>query len=388
MRKLTSRLGLILFTAFLLGIGCAEKEKTGGLAPSKGAVIVTTDFGGSGTVASLSLGPDPALWSLSDKLELVSSDPTVRVFGSRVYVINRFGADNIQLLDPNNNYLTAGQYSIGKGANPHDILELSATKAYVTRFEPPYDDILIVNPTTGDELGTISLKGVSGLNKTSTPRPHQMIKVDDRVYVILQNLDSAFSETGNSLLAVIDPASDALIDADPATPEIDTIDLGLKNASGNALYKDEVFIAGAGDYLAQNPAAEAGVVAVNVKTHAVRTIIGGAALSGRPGEDLAVTESGRGYLAVTDSAYPATFKPSLLEFDAATGSLGAAIYTGSSTASALQSFELDSRGHLLILDRDPANPGVVVVDTKTRATIGDRFPTSIPPAAIAIVSEE
>ena len=44
------------------------------------------------------------------------------------------GGDNIQILDPENDFSTVRQFSVGAGSDPHDILVLSPTKAYVTRY--------------------------------------------------------------------------------------------------------------------------------------------------------------------------------------------------------------------------------------------------------------
>lgn len=365
--------------ALLVWVGaCAEAEKTGGTAPSKGAIVVTSDFKDSGTVALLSLGADPAAWSLSDNLELVSSDAVVRAFGPRVYVINRLQADNIQVLDPNNNYRTSAQFSVGNGANPYDILEVSPGKAYVTRYEPPYDDILIVHPSTGEHIGSIPLGSVPGLNKTGTPRADALVMLNGSVYVLLQNLDSSFTEVGSGLLVSIDPKTDGVTD---------TIDLGVKNPGSSAVHDGELYIVALGDFLAADPAATSGIVAFNPRTRTVRTVAAGNALGGRPG-DLAITKSGQGYLSVSDLAWPPTFNPIVVTFDPVSGAIGPAVYTGSSNGSSLSQMELDSFGFLHLLDRDPERPGIVVLDTKTQTVVQDRFQTSLAPASIAIVSEE
>src|SRR5262249_20883809 len=88
----------------------------------------------------------------------VVSDARVRWYDGRVYVINRFGADNIEVLD-GTTYALVKQFSVGNGANPYDIAFASPTHAYVTRYESP--DLWIVNPATGTHDGTISLAALA-----------------------------------------------------------------------------------------------------------------------------------------------------------------------------------------------------------------------------------
>jgi hypothetical protein len=107
------------------------------------AFVVTTDFQ-SGSFATLPLG-DPQ--SLQVNRGSIGSDAVARFHDGRVYVINRFGADNIQALDPEQDFATIYQCSVGNGANPQDIAFASSNKAYVTRLELP--TVAIVDPTVG-----------------------------------------------------------------------------------------------------------------------------------------------------------------------------------------------------------------------------------------------
>ena len=60
--------------------------------------------------------------------------PRCACYSGLIYVINRFGQDNIQVIDPGNHFATVKQFSTGNGSNPQDIAFLSATKAYVARY--------------------------------------------------------------------------------------------------------------------------------------------------------------------------------------------------------------------------------------------------------------
>ena len=97
--------------------------------------------------------------TVSDALLLIHSDARVRTFGSRVYVLNRLGQDNIIVLDTSDLSTPLTQFSTGDGSNPHEIIVVNDEKAYVSVYERDY--VLVVNPSTGDSLATIDLSSFS-----------------------------------------------------------------------------------------------------------------------------------------------------------------------------------------------------------------------------------
>jgi hypothetical protein len=114
--------------------------------PARRLVLVEPDFsGGVGAVEVVDLTRTPPLVAALGP-DPVSSDPVVRIAPipgvvpqvPQAYVVNRFGADNIQWLDPESGFATRtlsgvrAQWSTGNGSNPQDALPVSATKLYVT----------------------------------------------------------------------------------------------------------------------------------------------------------------------------------------------------------------------------------------------------------------
>ena len=59
----------------------------------------------------------------------IGSDAMAPWYKGLLYVVNRFGGDNIQVIDPAQNYATVRQFSVGNGSNPQDIAFVSPTKA-------------------------------------------------------------------------------------------------------------------------------------------------------------------------------------------------------------------------------------------------------------------
>jgi len=113
------------------------------------AFVFQTDYS-TGSLSVDDLAPRTAHCDVAP----VNSDATLRWYGGLLYVVNRYGADNIQVIDPAT-HATLRQFSVGNGSNPHDIAFASPTRAYVTRFEST--DLWIVNPVTGAHTGTVSL---------------------------------------------------------------------------------------------------------------------------------------------------------------------------------------------------------------------------------------
>ena len=54
--------------------------------------------------------------------------------------INRLGFDNLQRLDPARDFQTAFQASLGTAANPHGLVGFDG-ELFVSRYEPPFDDV-------------------------------------------------------------------------------------------------------------------------------------------------------------------------------------------------------------------------------------------------------
>ena len=115
------------------------------------AFVFATDFG-SGNVANVAFAPPRAI---TPNVAAVCADAVLRHHQGLLYVIERFGCDNVRVLDPANGFALVRQFSVGNGANPNDIVVVSPTKAYVARYDAA--DLWIVNPSTGAFTGAISL---------------------------------------------------------------------------------------------------------------------------------------------------------------------------------------------------------------------------------------
>ncbi len=195
---------MILFVVMAIS-ACDTTGSGAGSSANGSAFIVTSDFE-TGSFATI----DTSTREASVNIGSIHGDAVARAYQGLVYIVNRFGADNIQALDPANGYATLRQFSTGAGSNPHDIAFASASKAYITRYETA--KIWIVNPQTGAKTGTIDLTAYS--DSDGTPEASQMIIEGGKLFVAIQKLDrntALWNPTGDSRVLVIDMATDKII---------------------------------------------------------------------------------------------------------------------------------------------------------------------------------
>jgi hypothetical protein len=206
------RLAPVLLLAGLLGAGPVRAAATRGF-------VLTTDYA-TGTLSVVDL----ATRVVTADVAVVSPDPFARWYDGRLYVVNRLGYDNVQVIDPANGYATVRQFSTGSGTNPQDIAFASASKAYVSRLGSP--DLLVVDPGTGVPSGIISL--AAWADADGNPEAAHMAMVGDLLFVALERLTN-FVPADTGLVVVIDTHADTVFDADPLTPGRQVVRLPGKN---------------------------------------------------------------------------------------------------------------------------------------------------------------
>ena len=215
---MTSR--IVGLASALLLVTLAAAPRPAHAAQSR-AFVLTTDFS-TGSLSTVNLDTR----AVSQDVEPAGSDATFRWYQGNLYVVNRFGGDNVQVVD-GATLNTVHQWSTGNGTNPQDICFVSPTKAYVTRYES--GDLLILNPQTGASPGVIHLGPFADAD--GIPEMAHMIRVERYVFVALERLNRAagFAPTDSSLVAVIDSQTDTVVDVDPVAPGVQAILLTGKN---------------------------------------------------------------------------------------------------------------------------------------------------------------
>ena len=334
------------------------------------AFVYATDFS-SGSIAAIAFGPPR---TVTPNVATVSSDAVLRHFDGLLYVINRFGFDNIQVLDPSSGYTTVRQFSVGNGSNPHDIVFVSRTKAYVPRYGSP--DLWIVNPQTGAHTGTISLAQFA--DAAGIPEMDRAVVWAGRVFITVERLDrnNFFLPTDSSQVIVIDPATDTIVDADPAAPGVQGILLPYQNPNTKLLVDTSgMLVVGCSGYFG---IADGGVVRINPATLTVTAAeITEAALGGDI-NDVALFDATRGYAVVSDASFNTLLKAYDRDAHSVTG-------TPFSTAGFyIADTEINDRAELWLCDRTPGNPGVRVFSASTGTQLtSSPLNTGLPPQNIA-----
>lgn len=343
--------------------------------------VVTTDFQ-TGSYATFSVEtPEEALVNLGR----IHSDAVALHHQGIVYVINRLGGDSIQALDPQAGYATLWECSVGNGTNPHDLVFAAPDKAYVTLYERR--ELLIVDPSAGASCagfitGSIDLGALADAD--GLPEMDTATIFDGRLYVTLQRLDrrAFFQPSEFSAIAVIDVATDTLIDADPSTPAPDGIRLTGKNpfTGGQGILVDGEGRLVIGEVGSFADLADGGIERVDpVALRAEGFLITEAELGGNLTDFVLVGER-EGYAIVTDLSFFNT----LVRFDPMER-----IVTGVVTTSEeyLVDIELEPlRGELYLTDRSLFQPGIRIFRTGDALELtAQPIATGLPPFDIVFV---
>jgi hypothetical protein len=251
-------------------------------APSSGLAVLGGDF--TSSVVSLlasdgTLAKDDCLDSgtaTGNKLSFALSGdvalPSQPQSGGKLWIVDR-GNAALTILEPTT-CAPVGQFSVATGfkSNPHDVVVLSDTKAYVTRYDKSVaptsplatgDDVIILDPKTGALTGRIDLA------EQATPlagfaiqaRPDRMVLSGGKVYVSLNNQDAKVPFTASEgAVVVIDPVTDAVIAKVALT--------GLKGCEAMSVLDDakRLFVACGGSFSEADQAAASGIAEIDLGT--------------------------------------------------------------------------------------------------------------------------
>ena len=337
------------------------------------ALVISTDYS-TGYYSRLGLvAPFPHTASIGP----VCSDAVARTHGGLVYVLGRFGCDHVQVID-GTTFATLRQFSTGNGTNPQDIEILSPTKAYVSLYERDY--VAIVNPQTGAQIGTVSLATFSDAD--GLPEAADMALVDGRLFVALQRLDrpAGYTAAHPSYVAVIDCATDQLVDVDPQAPGTQAIVLTGRNPFSDLLLdpvRQQLYVAEAGNF----GVLDGGVEYIDpVALHAGGFFVTETALGGDLNGVRLWTDCS-GYAIVNDSSY----RTKLVRFDRCGGTVLGTCWQ--SAGFDLCDIEIDyARGHVLVSDRDLLVPGVRIFAAGSCAAVAPGpIDLGLPPCDIVLL---
>ncbi|RMF76394.1 MAG: hypothetical protein D6738_01560 [Acidobacteria bacterium] len=309
-------------------------------------LVASTDFSPAGSVDRVSFERDAAV-AVETDLARASADPFLRATGGAVFLVNRLSFDNVARLDPERGFAIAWQAGVGAGANPHDVLLVGPDRAFVTRYEPPFDDVLVIDPRGGGARGTIDLAPLAE-NPDGTPRPDRMRAAAGLVFVGLQDIDRTFTRWADGKLAAIDPATEQVVGVvrlpgrNPGTIE------RLVEPDG----RERLYVALGGIFPGLLPQELSGGVAVVDPANLAfeRWALDDDDAGGNVGA-LALARPDLGYVVVSDAA----FRNRVLAFDPRDGTVLRTVWE---TADFVPELEVLGGGLLAIPDRSFAAPRV------------------------------
>lgn len=271
--------------------------------------------------------------------------------------------------------------------NPYDVITVSPTKAYVVQYALAH--IAVVNPTlTGaaaitGRIDLSPLRHPMDMDLSGAPEASRVLRVNGRALVALQNL-SAFAPVANGTLAVIDLATDTLVDLDPSAVGVQGLTLSARNPMGltSTPSGGRVVVSSVGVQAFAPPQVLDGAIeafdAMSLQPRGMR--VTEAAFGGDLGEHVMLGDE-RGWAVVTRLGTDGGAGDArVMEFDLATGTVGRTILT----AGAIIGIARAPDGTVWVLDRTSGMQGVRVFNADGSAR-GSLLTTALPPTGIAFV---
>lgn len=410
MENLKSRFSLLVFllVCSFMGLGCGDlitntttpPAATPASSPvtptpitdpnqSTGNTAVVLGASFTDPIGSLSLVPVNPPRLATTNVQTTHSDASVRSFGNQLYVVNKLGQDNIQIVDPAKNFSVVLQCSVGKGTNPQQIIVVSPTKAYVTLYQPEdnssslltVDDLLIVDPsaTSCNSFITrvIDLTLLTAADGEPLARASSMVLVGKKLFVALQDLPKNLALAPNQAgkIAVIDTDTDTLSSSLTLSGR-DPVAMTYASSSGL------IYVAHADFFDLTSSFGGIEVIdPTNLKSFGL--VIDDLALGGAPGD---IENAGsQGYVTVgvldTKSGKYTTKITSFNLTPTAPSNL-TDVYKGQGY---IQDMAIDPNGKLVIGDRDPLINGLIFLDLSTGNVMDGPISTGPSPSSITFI---
>ena len=313
------------------------------------AFITTTDYT-TGSAAVIHLDGS---YTTQTGVAAIHSDATARWYDGLVYVINREGADNIQVLDPADGFRTLAQHSTGNGSNPKDIAFHSPQRAFVSRNDS--NALLIMNPLSGQHLGTVDLSIFA--DGDGLCEMDHLLLAGELLFVSIQRLDRNYwwMPVGDSYVAVIDAATGELIDVDPETPGIQAIALPASNPYSDLKYDgalNRILVSCVGQWGVR----DGGIAIINPFTLRSEGLLIDETAAGGDIIEFEILGATKGYMIVATPS----FTTRLVPFDPSTGTVGAPLQDPPDWV--INDIEISPCGKLFVADQTATAPGIWIWD--------------------------
>lgn len=191
--------------------------------------VFATDYASSGQLYLATLTNDGTKL-INSGVTLLGSSAIIRSFDGLIFVLHdgfsTVSTDNVQIIDPADNFNTIAQYSVGNGTNPHDIA-VSGSRAFIALYNPPADpenldshgrmaNVIEMDLTSGNIVHRWSFHDFLNDDGDRNGNAEKLLLVDNILYVALQDLSAnTFAANSNGLIGMIDVNTAEVLGAIP-----------------------------------------------------------------------------------------------------------------------------------------------------------------------------
>ena len=252
------------------------------------AVVVTAaaDYS-SGAHSVIDVNPVGGPRTASNNLLPTISDLAVAAHGQYFFRMERYESDSITKFHINAPTTPVSQFStLDDGAtgsnNPHDLIFVSETKAYLLLYESAKAWIVNPSATTQAEFKTGELDLSPYADSDGIPEMHTGALVGNKLFIALQRLDrdNSWAASNTSYLAVFDTTTDTEIDTGTANDDgVSGIALPVRNPATLEYLAESnlVYVQGSGIFESSWSGTPAdysgGICAVDPNTYVVSMIL-------------------------------------------------------------------------------------------------------------------
>jgi hypothetical protein len=368
-------LGSIIIAALLFG-GCSKNGNPASSqqpsAKSIAVVSVSLDYS-EGNMGLYSITDSTAYQNLMS----IYSDNDIRTYNGSIYVLERYGKDNIIKITGSiiADSMVVYDKNIGASVNIQDVAFISSTKAYITQYANP--QVVIFNLSTGEKAGAAvdlsAYVAYSGTDSaTSTPYASRELYYNGKVYVACQRLKAPaggyIQAADTSKIVVINATSDSVEKA---------INLIYKNPQEMWVCNGKLYVAGVGLW----GSSDGGVECIDLSTDSnAGTIVDETALHGDVMSIIVISDT-KGYAIISTPSYTTE----MYAFNPQAKTVGAKIAGVDSPC--YNHMAYDST-YVYVGDRSSTAPGIVVIDPATDTKIDATKDIGIPPNSLAFLQSE
>lgn len=378
-----------VFVLLIIGPQFATAEIT------QNAVVITTasDYS-SGAHSIVSVDPVGGPRSVQNNLAPAESDISIAAYGEYFYRLGRYQMDNITKFHINTPDTPVWQFSVlgadAESANPHDMIFVSDTKAYVLRYGSAL--AWIVNPSAETEaafkIGELDLSAYD--DGDGVPEMHQGVIIGEKLFIIFERQDTS-GGYGNWVLndawvAVFDTNTDTEISTGKGNEAMQGIPLPARNPQ-SVQYAEEnhmIYVQCAGDLM--DTEYSGGIVSLDPDTYETVLIVDDGDEEHHPYGNIsgiAVISPTKGYFV----GYAGWGDNSLYSFNPSTGEVMGTVaeeeLSGKNIAGMESGAYADKNGMLWICN---ATDGKIVILNTADDTVDETVSTELNPQKIVFVT--